>query len=999
MRASRILIVEDNPIALKMLRMVLESAGYQVTAAGDGRTALDAMRKQPPDLVLQDLLLPDMDGFDLARQLRQLPGGNDVPILAVSGMHAKVAEAEGDCSGFDGCLLKPIEPARLLKAVQEFLPEPEPAAEPGGRGQRVLIADDDPLQRKLLSIRLQQKGFSVTQAVDGQEAFQDARDKPPDAIVCDILMPGLDGFELCHAVRSDPKLARIPIILASAAYLEEEDRVLSRQVGADGFVLKTPGCQEIIDAVERALQAQVQSGASEHRPAEWGAEQHAHRVSRQLERQVIHNTALAREVAIQRVQLTILSGMTDVFTWATQVRSALGELIARCLESTGFTLGAVYLTGPDGALSFQAQVGLPPGLEPEAADFFGHLADLRALVERGESVWIPSDRFREPWADELRARLQAESLLIAPLTGNERLLGALVMGSAEADPSDGILEFGKAVRGQLSLALALGQTVAQLAESERRFRNISETAAEGILQTGPGGQIVYMNPAAERMFDYEQGSALGRTLQDLLPTTECAPGRWEGEGLTRDGRAIAVEGSTREGPDSSGLSRLTHVLRDLTERKQFEAQLTHAANHDPLTGLLNRSRLLEELDRQVVGARRYGARGALLLLDVDQFGSINDALGQQAGDILLQATGHVLANWLPEGDILARPGGDQFAVLLLHADEGRARSLAGEALDLVAQNSVWLEDRPIRLTASIGIAPITGACGSGDEVFNRAEVALSAAKAEGRNRYSLFAGTGAGPMELHDKLYRRQRISDALARDRFQLLFQPLVSTKTGATVAYEALLRMEGENGELIPPSEFLDVAERFGLIRAIDRWVVRRSIGAIARARSAGGDLVLHVNLSARAFAERELLPLIREELAATGVPPQNLCFEITETAAISSLVEARRFIMTLREGGCRFALDDFGVGFCSFHYLKHLPVDIIKIDGSFIRDLPNSRVDQHLVHAILAVARGLGKQTVAESVEDQQTLDLVRRLGVDYAQGFFPGRPSAKLAGVSI
>jgi EAL domain-containing protein (putative c-di-GMP-specific phosphodiesterase class I) len=271
-----------------------------------------------------------------------------------------------------------------------------------------------------------------------------------------------------------------------------------------------------------------------------------------------------------------------------------------------------------------------------------------------------------------------------------------------------------------------------------------------------------------------------------------------------------------------------------------------------------------------------------------------------------------------------------------------------------------------------------------------ADFAMYQAKEHGRNRAYLFAPDADAVGEAEAKLTWERRIREAIEQDRLALWYQPILDLQTGKAEHCELLLRMTGEDGEPIAPSHFLGVAERFGLIQTIDRWVVREAIRLLARAQSVGRWRAVEVNLSGLAFQDSELISIIRFELAATGADPAGLIMEITETAAIADLDAAREFVVTLRNLGCRFAIDDFGSGFASFAYLKHLPVDYLKIDGSFIRNLATDPVDQHLVRGMVKVARGLGKQTIAEFVGDEETVRLLREYGVDYAQGYHVGRP---------
>ncbi|HYG62319.1 MAG TPA: EAL domain-containing protein, partial [Thermoanaerobaculia bacterium] len=432
------------------------------------------------------------------------------------------------------------------------------------------------------------------------------------------------------------------------------------------------------------------------------------------------------------------------------------------------------------------------------------------------------------------------------------------------------------------------------------------------------------------------------------------------------------------------------VSLDISERKRFEAQLSHLANHDALTGLYNRHRFEEELKLQLSQAHRYLVHGALLWCDLDQFKDINDSLGHRAGDELLIKVATSLREQVRDTDILARPGGDEFAVLLPFTSRDEAQQIATRLLDGIRRNPLIVGGKPVRTTASIGIVLYPEHGATTEELLAHADVAMYQAKHEGRNRSMVFSGDREWQAQLSSGMERVGHLREALEHDLFQLYLQPIVDIRTGEVARFELLLRMLGADGRILTPESFLGVAERFGLMRDIDHWVVSRAIRLIAQQWRQGRDLYLEVNLSGTAFTDLEMLPWIQRELAATQIDPSRLVLEITETAAVTDLSQARRFIETLKELGCQFAVDDFGVGFSSFYYLRHLPVDLLKIDGSFIENLPRDPVNQNLVKAMVEMARGLGIQTVAEYVGDAETMAWLRDAGLDYAQGYYLGRP---------
>jgi EAL domain-containing protein (putative c-di-GMP-specific phosphodiesterase class I) len=351
----------------------------------------------------------------------------------------------------------------------------------------------------------------------------------------------------------------------------------------------------------------------------------------------------------------------------------------------------------------------------------------------------------------------------------------------------------------------------------------------------------------------------------------------------------------------------------------------------------------------------------------------------------------VLHSRLREADVLARLGGDEFAVLLPQAGAAEARLVADQLLASLRAETVELGDHSRALAASVGIALFAadGAL-SGEDVLVNADLAMYDAKHAGRDRAELYADGEQPGSRMKGRLTWAQRIGGALQHDGFTLLAQPIVDLASGRASQYELLLRMRDERGELIPPGTFLYIAERLGMVQEIDRWVTEQAIGLLAEHLAHGDELTLEVNLSGLSIGDPGLLVLISRGLERTKIAPRQLIFEITETAAVVNMTRAGRFARDLTRLGCRFALDDFGAGYGSFYYLKHLPFDYLKIDGEFVKGCRTSNTDRLLIKAAVDIASGMGKLTVAEFVGDEETARLLTRLGVDYGQGFYLGRP---------
>lgn len=433
----------------------------------------------------------------------------------------------------------------------------------------------------------------------------------------------------------------------------------------------------------------------------------------------------------------------------------------------------------------------------------------------------------------------------------------------------------------------------------------------------------------------------------------------------------------------------------LTHRRNIEEQLSHTANHDDLTGLPNRRLFEERLTRAL---EEPGSRHALMFIDLDQFKAVNDNGGHAAGDALLRRVSHDLDKAIRGTDLLARLGGDEFGIVLPNcAPEDalriglRLREIA-EAIDFV-----WNGHR-YSISASIGVVHLAGRSYTLQEALRAADIACYMAKEKGRNRVHVFETTDAAQTQFTANLNWVQRLHRALEEDSFRLFSQEIATVDGGGVPAEhcEILLRLE-EDGKLLAPGAFIPAAERFGLMPALDRWVVRHALDTISR-RMGPASSTYSINLSGLTLKDDTFLPFLRETLRRSRVPADVLCFEITETSAIENLDEAITFMNAMRAMGCRFALDDFGVGMSSLTYLKRLPVDYVKIDGSFVRDMLTDKADWMTVEMINQISHLAGRKTIAEFVENAEILAALRTIGVDYVQGYFLGRPEPFLPDAS-
>ena len=596
---------------------------------------------------------------------------------------------------------------------------------------------------------------------------------------------------------------------------------------------------------------------------------------------------------------------------------------------------------------------------------------------------------------------------------------------AQADPSGWMpaLTFGIGVLASLLLAtlawsiagtraraLALaGEMAAQYRQSEERFRALNELLpALVMLVRVQDGCLVYANQACRDRFGIE-GDVSQVRLADLV---EDAWLRERIEDLAGAPDDILNETARLRGandaPFWSTLSvstiqlgdvpHLLAVANDITELRVLSEELSYQASHDALTGLYNRREFERRLDGAITALDDGGPPWALLYMDLDQFKLINDTSGHYAGDQLLGQLASLLSGLLPPEAVVARLGGDEFAILLRDTDEAAAVALA-EALRTEIDGYVFgWEQRNYTVSASIGVVMMNGPGLSQRTLLAHADTACYMAKERGRNRVHLFSELDAETTQRRSEMEWAGRIRQALADGRFLLHFQelaPLWEGERAEGVHMEMLVRLRGEDGQLVPPGAFIPAAERFGLMPQLDRWVVETALANFNRLHPSGKPVKLcAINLSGPTFEDAAFADFVLDALERHGVSPQRICFEITETAAVSSMARAVEFMQRLRAAGCRFSLDDFGSGMASFGYLKNLPVDFIKIDGSFIRNIETDPVSYSIVRAVTDIGHQLGLQVVGEWVADERARDLLRGLAVDYAQGFAIHRPEPAL-----
>ena len=532
-----------------------------------------------------------------------------------------------------------------------------------------------------------------------------------------------------------------------------------------------------------------------------------------------------------------------------------------------------------------------------------------------------------------------------------------------------------------------------------------KSLGDAVVTTDLQGRVLSLNHAGEALTGWSEADARGQAFGEVFRVASLHRGIALAEDpvalCIRRGEAISygthMQLLDRSGAEAYSVEFSTAPIRDrigtvigVVAVGHDVSDLSYAASHDALTGLINRREFLARLEYVVANAHVDLAGHALCYIDLDQFKVVNDTCGHAAGDKLLKELTALLQTQTREGDTLARLGGDEFGLLLPYCPLDKAALIAEDIRKLAKTFRFNWGGRSFEIGASIGVVPINQDSGDVTELLRAADSACYVAKAHGRNRVHLYQTDDREVAAHQQHIAWLSRIRQGLDQDDFELHFQTIQPLGTQGGEHFELLLRLRDDEGRLIPPGEFLPTAERYDLMPALDRWVIHTALARLAPLLRQDKNRMCAINLSGQSLGDERMVAFILKEIAVHDIPPATLCFEITETSAISHLGHARELAHKLKAAGCYLALDDFGSGLSSFSYLKELPVDYLKIDGAFVRNIQHEPVDRAIVSSIVQVARAMGKKTVAEYVEDAACLEWVRSLGVDYAQGYCISRP---------
>jgi diguanylate cyclase (GGDEF)-like protein/PAS domain S-box-containing protein len=616
--------------------------------------------------------------------------------------------------------------------------------------------------------------------------------------------------------------------------------------------------------------------------------------------------------------------------------------------------------------------------------------------------------FRNTMAKRLAGENVPRRLEIQLINGNEAGLWVEAQSSSiEFHGHPAILTVARDVSHRKSLEVSLSR-------SKRQAQYTLESIAEGIITTDNDGKIDYMNQAAEVSIGTNRDDAVGHRIGELFTLVDDADRRPLGDPVERclamrrrvnmgrravmvtaDGEhehSVEITASPIRGPGNS-VSGSVVVFHDVGEIRGLTRRMSYQATHDPLTGLINRREFERRLDEAMDDAHAEEAVHMLFYMDLDRFKAVNDSCGHLAGDNMLREVASLIREQVRDSDFVGRLGGDEFGALLIGCPIDKARQLASDICNAVADYRFVWKDKIFNIGISIGLVEISHVSGTLQDVMSAADSACYVAKQEGRGKVHVYSARDEAVARERGEIQWLRRLQDALHEDKFMLAVQPIIAMSGAAESgpAFEILIRLPDGHGRPADTAEFLRPAERYQLMPQIDRWVVNASLTAlssgeikIASGRSAA------LNLSGQTLGDESFLSFVVEALDRTGVVPSSICFEVTEKAILSNVQHAQRFIEVLHGIGCEFSLDDFGSGMGSFSSLKHLPIDYLKIDGTYTRNLQADEVNQEMVMAMIKLARTMQFRIVAEEVEHQEDFDWLRNVGVDFVQGHFVEPP---------
>ena len=989
----KVLYIEDDAGLARLLQRRLERSGMEVRVAPGGRNGLTINDEWRPNLIALDYNLPDINGIEVLRRL------NDAttpcpPVIFITGAGDENVAVEAMHLGAGDYLVK----------------------DAGGRYLEILPRVID----RVLAHRFLQDEKRKTEEDlrRSQKRLQEAQR---------IARLGNWEWDIINDVIQTSEIVPKILGLAGGTPLSNFSQFRSTVHAADREKLTRTVNSALADNDAYRIDYRVQCLTGEIRHLQEQCEVRVGESGDPIRLvgtlQDITESKMAEETLQYRLlQEKVVSNISTRFVNRDlDIDSAISETLTEIGTLCGVSRAYLFLFRDGEETMDNTHEWCVEGVNAE----IDQLQDMPVnaypwLMQRvlGNQTVVISDISRLPPEAALEKktleRQQIKAALILPVKIGGKVRGFLGLDNTKTaatwNPNDIILlRVSSEIIGN---AIKSSRDEEALFAEKERVQITLHSIGDAVITTDAEGRINYLNPIAEAMTGWPLDEALNRPLKTVFrivneatrepasdPVARC-PEQNKIVGLanhtiliSRSGLEYAIQDSAAPIRDRSGsVIGVVLVFSDVTEARRLALQISHQATHDALTGLVNRHELNRRLQRACASARDHATSHALCYLDLDQFKVVNDTASHAAGDELLKQITGLLSQKLRGRDTLARLGGDEFCVLLENCPVDKACQVAEGLVTAVNHFRFSWEQKIFRIGLSIGLTIIDGDSANPQQLLTEADVACYTAKDLGRNRVHIYRADEQGLPRRHAEMFRVAELREALKESRFRLYYQPIVALgkNRDSLVHYEVLLRLIDPTGKIVMPGAFIPAAERFGLMEDIDRWVIATAFDQYPSIGAANQQVSISINLSGDTINNHANLDFICNKLVESGIQPQRVCFEITETAAIQNFTQASQFIAELKQTGCRFALDDFGSGLSSFAYLRKLPVDFLKIDGNFVKDIVGDLVNRAMVEAINQVGHIMDIETIAEYTENDSILALLRNMGVDYAQGYALGKP---------
>jgi diguanylate cyclase (GGDEF)-like protein/PAS domain S-box-containing protein len=1035
---------------MELMVYLLRAFGYTPLTATDGEAGVLAARRELPDLIICDVHLPKLDGYGVVAALKGDPLIRHIPALAVTAL-AMVGDRERLLqAGFDGYIGKPIEPDTFVTQIESFLPGTV-SSQAKNDIATILIVDDHVLNREFLMTLLGYGGHRLLEAANGAEGLKMVLNERPDLVISDILMPNMDGYEFVTRMHGNPETADVPVIFYTATYREREAMAVAQSCGVRWVLPKPSDPDVILRTVHEALGLAPESDDSvpsfapepplegrfrgiDNKVAEYLGElesssQLITQIASDGEESPTENLSLMTErlsrslSSLQAVSLRLTALIElGIELGAERDPTALVEIGCRVAQNICVSKYACIGVLDNGAAELNYFASCGTGQAARLIASQPRAGVLRGLLEQRQPVRI-NDISGDPTRIGLPAGHPAvHSFLGVPIASRERTHGWLYLvdklgadGFSEVDERvaatvaaqisvayENLLLYEEIKRHHAQLTLDMNARI-RLDEDLRRFRLAMDATADAIFLVDRAGMcFVDVNVTACRMLGYERedflkvgpnksiDSDLARLedLYDKLLAGDPTGAMSELLLQRRDGTPLSVEVQRRT--LRSGQSWiLVAVARDITERKEAELRLLKLAHFDTLTGLPNRSQFYESLSHSLHQAEEHKWSLAVLFLDVDRFKNVNDTLGHTIGDELLRQFSSRLVDCLRVRDTIGRFGGDEFAAILMLPEGAQNAIAVVDKIRDAMRRPFDLKGHEVTVTASIGISVFPEDAADPDTLIQYADTAMYRAKEAGRDAFRFFTA------EMNAQSLARLDLENALRRaidnEEFVLFFQPKVHIGTGRISGAEALIRWKRPGHGMVSPALFIPILEETGLIVRVGTWVIHEACRKISQwGKSNTGAVHLSVNVSGIQFfvggLEEEVLKAIKEN----DIQPELLELELTESSLMSNAEETISVLQNLKKLGIQISIDDFGTGYSSLAYLKRFPIDKLKIDIAFVREVTSNPDDAAIVLAIINMAHSMKLAVIAEGVEKDAQLAYLRRHGCDEMQGYYFSRP---------